>query len=194
VVLASTAFRFLLGFVFVVASIPKLAAQADFVVAVENYRLVPLRAARAVARLLPVGELLCGLSLLSGTVPPATAFITALMLAAFAVAIAMNLFRGRAIECGCTGTAGPRQIGWSLVARDTALAAIAVVVVLEPSGPSLWQLAGSSPTGPVSPGTAAALALAAAVAVVAEGLTVDVVRARRAISAFNRARATGGLI
>lgn len=189
--LESTGFRFLLGFVFFLASVPKLAAPTDFALAVENYRLVPARTARIVARLLPPAELLCALSLLSGTAASAMALAAALMLAAFALAVSTNLLRGRAIDCGCAGTASPRRIGWTLVARDMTLAALALVVFVAPSGPNLWRLPHGIISESVNDGDAVALALSAAIAAIVEGLVVDLLRLRAAVSGFSRAPAHG---
>jgi hypothetical protein len=49
----------------------------------------------------------------------------AMLLVVYAVAIGVNLLRGRRdIDCGCAGPASRRPIAWSLVARNVVLAAI----------------------------------------------------------------------
>jgi uncharacterized membrane protein YphA (DoxX/SURF4 family) len=125
---AALAFRFGLAFVFLTAAIPKLSAPRDFERAVRNYALLPRVVVWPVARWLPRIELLCAAALLLGVAVPVIATAAAVMLTTFASGVAVNLLRGRAIDCGCTGTVAPRQIGWSLVAGDLALAVMAIIV------------------------------------------------------------------
>lgn len=178
--LAVTGFRFLLGFVFLASSIPKLAAPDDFSRAVANYRLVPPSLAAPVARVLPLLELGCALALLIGVGVPHVALVVGALLLAFATAVAVNLGRGRTIDCGCRGAAAPRRISWPLVARDVGLAAVAAALVahLPDDGARLFAWPTLS-TGPIRPQHVLAVAVAAATAVFVDLLLEEAWRIRK---------------
>jgi|SRR5918999_1267847 hypothetical protein len=186
--LAALGFRFLLGFVFIAASIPKLAASTEFANAVGNYGLVPRRLVQPVARWLPKLELAAGLSLLFGIALGPVALLVAAMLLVFSGAVTWNLLRGRRIECGCAGTAVPRAISWPLVARDLLLASFAFALAF--AAPDTAALLPASPLyadGVATKVDAMALMLTSALVVVAEALVVDALRTRSVLHAFGRA-------
>ncbi|HVM16698.1 MAG TPA: MauE/DoxX family redox-associated membrane protein [Gaiellaceae bacterium] len=175
--------RFLLAFVLILASIPKLAAQQEFARAVENYGLVPRFLVRPFSRTLPAFELLAGSALLAGVAIAAVSVAVTGMLLIFATAITWNLLHGRKIECGCAGSALPRVISWHLVARDLFLAAVAVFVALA----AFAGIAGSflSPPEGVAAGDAVAVLLIAALLVFSDALIADGFRAASASHAFS---------
>lgn len=179
--LASLVCRFLLAFVFIAASIPKLAARAEFARAVENYRLLPRALIAPVARWLPRLELAAGLALLLGVAIAPVSLLVGAMLLVFASAVAWNLLRGRRIDCGCVGTAVPRRISWPLVTRDLVLVGLALTVALRP--PHTLTLVASWPVhavGTASSTDALALLLTSALVVVGEAVVVDALRTRAA--------------
>jgi hypothetical protein len=102
----------------------------EFERAVRNYALLPAALVRPVGRWLPRLEFLGALALVAGLAVSLVAAATALLLAGFAVAVAINLVRGREIECGCYSSVAPREIGWSLVAGDVVLSGMALAVAL----------------------------------------------------------------
>ena len=53
------------------------------------------------------------------------------MLLVFTAAVSTNLLRGRIIDCGCAGAATPQRISWSLVARDTVLSGLALLLLVQ---------------------------------------------------------------
>ena len=70
-----------------------------------------------------------------GLVIPATRQVAAIgaifLLAAYGIAIAVNLWRGRyAIDCGCGGSG--QGLSWFLVVRNAILTAIAVLALAAP--------------------------------------------------------------
>ena len=173
--------RLLLGFVFLSSSLPKLAAPDDFRRALSNYRLLPFHLVRPVAVWLPRLELVLALMLMAGVATRAVAFLAAAALLVFSIAVAINLGRGRRIDCGCFGGSSPREITWRLVGRDVALAAAAVAVAASPS-PS-WV--GSE---------SVAVTLTAVLAVLIGQLLSEWLRLRRALSAFDGARHEVGVV
>ncbi len=136
--------RFLLAFVFLTASVPKLLARPAFMRAVRNYALLPSTLVRPVASFLPPLEFICGCALLLGIATTPFAAAAAALLSVFATAVVINLIRGRTIDCGCSGAIAPRQIGWPLVLFDLALAATAAVVARVNPGVLQFGVAGVS--------------------------------------------------
>src|SRR5579863_4106872 len=87
--------RWFLAGVFLRAGVVKLGDSADFRAAVANYGLLPLRFVVPVAVVLPLAEIAGGALLATGILTAPAAILLGLLLAAFAVAIAVNLARGR---------------------------------------------------------------------------------------------------
>lgn len=139
--------RYVVAFVFLTAAIPKLVEQREFERAVRNYALVPELTVPAIATWLPRLELVCALALLLGVGVSLFAGIAAVLLLAFAAAIAVNLMRGRSIECGCRGSVASRRIGWGLVAGDIFLAGMAAMAALLAPGTLSLLAASDTPIG-----------------------------------------------
>ena len=128
---------------------------------------------RPVAAWLPRLELVLALVLLAGVATAVSAALAAAALLVFSAAVAVNLARGRKIECGCFGGASPRQITWRLVLRDILLAATAVAISVRP--PATWTLLDwpNQTSGAGSARDAVAIVLAVLSAVVIEQLLAD---------------------
>lgn len=112
----------------------KVAARDRFIAALGDYRLLPGFLLRPAAMLIPVIEASLGVAWLTGYGIGAVAILTAALLALYACAIAINLWRGRVhISCGCGfgGASGEDQpLSWWLVARNLLLGALAVLATL----------------------------------------------------------------
>ncbi len=120
---AQVATRIAIACLLATAAIGKLRRPGDFAGAVAAYRLLPDAAVWPVARALPPLELLLAAGLIAGM--PLALIGTAALLAVFGAAMAANLLRGRRdIDCGCDPTARAKPIGWALVLRNLALAAL----------------------------------------------------------------------
>ncbi len=122
--------------VLIVAGLLKVRERVDFGNQIMSYDLVPQVAARLLGQILPFLEILGGLALL---VAPTAGYVCAVMFMAFAVAVTLNLARGRRdFQCGCFGPTGHRRIGFGHVVLNVALASSAFVVAVEAKGrPSL---------------------------------------------------------
>jgi uncharacterized membrane protein YphA (DoxX/SURF4 family) len=90
-----------LGAIFVAAALPKIADPPSFAHMVYNYRILPAPLINITALLMPWVELLCGLALILGVWTRPARTILGLLLVVFVAAIAFNLARGNAIDCGC---------------------------------------------------------------------------------------------
>ena len=120
------------------AATHKLRAFGAFSAVVTDYRLVPARAAGVCAAAVTASELGLGIGLLfpAGRNPALAG--SALVLALYAGAIAVNLLRGRRfIDCGCAGFAGLQPLGAWLVVRNLALALMALAATLPAQGRAL---------------------------------------------------------
>jgi putative oxidoreductase len=126
--------RLVLAFVFLISSLPKLFKAQEFARAIANYKVLPTGLSEPVALWLPRVELACAGLLAFGTLTTPAATALALLLIFFSGAAAINLFRGRRIDCGCFGSLAPKSITWAAVARNLFLAIMATWVATHPSG------------------------------------------------------------
>jgi Methylamine utilisation protein MauE len=125
--------RLALAAVFALAAITKLRALDEFIGVVHNYRVLPDLLVRPVAYALPPFEAAIALGLLIEPTRAAAASGAAALLLVFALAMAVNLVRGRVeIDCGCFASALKQRIGWSLVARNLVLIGLALLVLRSP--------------------------------------------------------------
>lgn len=118
-----------LGLLFLLAAAHKLRAPHVFAAQLTEYRLLPASASLPCAFALALAELALAALLWVPTFSRGAAIGTALLLALYAGAMAVNLARGRyAIDCGC-GFA-PRPLGAGLLARNALLVAAALAAAL----------------------------------------------------------------
>lgn len=97
--------QIVLGLVFLVAAAGKLRKPRLFVATLRGYDLLPARLAVPVAGALVVAEALIAASFLTGLGVSATLAAAGALLLGFAAAVGVNLRRGRAVPCGCFGSA-----------------------------------------------------------------------------------------
>jgi hypothetical protein len=93
----------------------------------------------------PPLELLCAILLLTGTAVRLAAMVLAVLLLSFIIAVAINMVRGRTLDCHCFGKAARRPIGWTLLLQDCLLLVIAVAVATYTHSwvlPETWSLFG----------------------------------------------------
>lgn len=97
-----------------------------FAAQMQAYALLPESLVGPAARVMPWLELGVALALLVPQTRAAAAVLAVALLLMYAVAMAINILRGRSdIDCGC-GDA-PQQLSWWLVARNGALALLALL-------------------------------------------------------------------
>jgi hypothetical protein len=127
--LLSKAIAFGFATLFILAAWHKLSALSQFEAILRNYRLLPAFASPILTGLIPVIELMLGLGWISGLLPSITALASASLLATYALAMGVNLARGRVyIDCGCgfgVSTDEEQALSWSLVARNILLIGLA---------------------------------------------------------------------
>jgi uncharacterized membrane protein YphA (DoxX/SURF4 family) len=132
---AVIAIRTLIALVFVSAAIGKMRNWPIFQGVVANYRLLPQVLVRPVTYFLPPAEAAIGATLPTGLFAPWAEAAAALLLGVFAVAMGINLLRGRRhIDCGCFQGTLKQPLSWVLVSRNALLALLLVAAAAAPSG------------------------------------------------------------
>lgn len=144
-----------LGFamLFLLAAAHKLGDRAHFRASFEAYKIIPAGLSGLVARIIPPLELLLGIGWLAlglfALELRSISVISAGLLASYALAIAINLQRGRNyIDCGCSFSSsdptnagnGSQQISSGLLLRNFVLVALALLSALPVSERSLQVL------------------------------------------------------
>lgn len=123
--------RWLLGLIFLVSALGKIADPGGFADNIAAYRIVPFAAINVVAIVMAWTEFLVGLALLNGVAWRSGALLAAAMNVVFILAIASALARGLDIECGCF-TVAKSRVGWPLIARNLGFLALSLFVLLHP--------------------------------------------------------------
>ena len=117
--------RVLGALVFAAAVGGKLRHRRELAGVVANYRLLPQWLAAPTAWMLVGLEFLVALSLVSGAWLRTGAALAIVLLGGFALAMAINLARGRReIDCGCFQSGLRQRLSAMLVARNLVLAAV----------------------------------------------------------------------
>ncbi len=136
-----------LALILVTAAIPKIRRPDEFQGVVANYRLLPSFLVAPFARLLPWIELGSAIALLVPQVRETAALVAAGLFMLFAIALAVNVGRGRThIDCGCVRRpTSVSRIGMFHVLRALALAGVSFYAAFAPvdlAGTSLetWLL------------------------------------------------------
>jgi uncharacterized membrane protein YphA (DoxX/SURF4 family) len=108
--------RVFLGLIFVYSAWPKIADPPAFAQMIWNYRILPAFLVNALAVVLPWLELFVGLALISGLLRKGAALLAGMMLIVFITALATDLARGIAIDCGCFSITAQTKTPAELVA------------------------------------------------------------------------------
>jgi hypothetical protein len=116
-----------LALVFARSAAHKVAEFSFFSATLGEYRLLPALFIGPTAMTLAVLEVVAIGMLLILDSRPVGAGLAAFLLSLYALAMAINLYRGRLrIDCGCGGPG--QMISWALVIRNLTLAAVAIFV------------------------------------------------------------------
>jgi len=160
--------RLLLGAIFLMSAVPKLAAPSQFANDVQQYSILPRPLAAAFGYALPYVELAAAALLLTGFYASWAAACAAVMLAMFMLAVGIAMARKINLTCSCFGLLYRERVGWTTQLRDGVLLALALFIIIAATdAPTLtdmlydpWRLTHSLGIA------ATALALAAGCAVV----------------------------
>ena len=140
--------RLVLGVVFILASVDKIASPEAFAVSVDAYRLLPFPTVNIFALLVPWLELLCGVLLLAGYMVRGSSLIATILLCLFTFALLSAMARQLNIDCGCFGGAYRTPVSWTRVGEDLGLLVLALYVYIF-SSRELAQNAPATASGPI---------------------------------------------
>tara|TARA_B110000438_G_C15649494_1_gene578918 strand:- start:105 stop:545 length:441 start_codon:yes stop_codon:yes gene_type:complete len=93
--------RFILGIIFIYASIDKIANPLAFSDLIDNYHIIPSQISNLVALIIPWIELFIGLCFILGILLDGACFISAALLFWFIFILSQALYRGIDLNCGC---------------------------------------------------------------------------------------------
>lgn len=120
------------------AATHKLRAPVRFRKQLEDYQLLPQALLKLVARGLPLVEIGVAFALLVPASRPTAALLAAALLALYAAAIGINLWRGRAdIDCGCSGPDQAQPLRPVLLVRNSVLVMLALAAGIAPQARDL---------------------------------------------------------
>ncbi|MDX1405217.1 MAG: MauE/DoxX family redox-associated membrane protein [Woeseiaceae bacterium] len=129
---------------FLLAAVHKLTSLATFRATLAAYQLVPDVLVAPLSICVAVFEGLLGVAWLAAWQMSAIAVASAVLLAVYTAAIAVNLLRGRIhIDCGCgmaNSAGGDAMLSWGLVARNAIMIAAALAATLPVAGRSMGAL------------------------------------------------------
>lgn len=135
--------RLFLASIFARAVYAKVRFPKEFADALRGYRLVPENLASGFAGALLALECALVPALLVSAAAPYAAAIAAGVLCLYALAIGINLWRGRRdIDCGCSGPAARQTLHEMLVVRNLVYAAFAALAGFNASARTLIWLDG----------------------------------------------------
>jgi uncharacterized membrane protein YphA (DoxX/SURF4 family) len=121
--------QLLLAAIFLAAGYLKLREPwLQFAVSINSLKIVPDNLLEPVARILPWGELVLGLAILSGIWLRWSALLASLTLGAFLSVLVRSYAMGLQVDCGCFGSGEP--LGPKTLARDGAMLALAIAVTI----------------------------------------------------------------
>lgn len=125
--------RLVTGGVWIAAGAIKLPDPYESVRAVRAYDLLPEAIVPTVGHLLPVVEVVIGLSLVTGLLTRGAAAVSAVLFALFIIGISSVWARGIEIDCGCFGGGGVKpgassEYPWE-IARDAGLLLLSAFLI-----------------------------------------------------------------
>ena len=103
--------RFILGAIFIYASLDKIADPVSFSSDIDNYHISPIAINNLVALILPWVELIIGISLIIGVFLDGSSLISIFLLSFFTFIIAQAYVRGISLHCGCFKTGADPGLG-----------------------------------------------------------------------------------
>jgi len=132
------AVRSCLALLLTAAARHKLGDLARFRSTIENYRVVPPSVAALISHTLPALEVVLAMTIASGMFPVASGAAAAVLFTVYALAIAVNVRRGRSdLDCGCMGPASAVPVSSALVVRNVFLVVAAGLLTIPVSAREL---------------------------------------------------------
>jgi putative oxidoreductase len=131
--------RLIVGFVLIVASVPKIADPAAFAKSIEAYNLFPHFIVFSSALVVPWLELISGLFLIFGILLRGSSLLSSVLFSFFSILIAVTLLRGLSIDCGCFGFDGA-ALSWKRLLEDVGLILLSLQIFYHTTRKNLNQI------------------------------------------------------
>ena len=111
--------RIFLGFMFIYASLDKIAHPEEFAKQIGYYKALPFGLENLLAIILPWAEMIMGICLIAGLLVDGAALVSIIMMLVFILAISQAMLRGIDITCGCFKvSADSEKLGLDTIIRD----------------------------------------------------------------------------
>ncbi len=121
--------RLVLGGVLMWAGLAKVSEPALFAMTVRAYNVLPNAFINGFAVVVPWMEIAAGACLLAGFWSRSGSLAALALLSSFGVAIAVNIFRGANLDCGCFGLDGTRGSLHAALVQDLLLIACSLILL-----------------------------------------------------------------
>jgi len=121
--------RLYFGFIFIYAAVTKITDPAGFSQSIYNYKLIPEFSINFLALFFPWIELVTGIFLVFGISVKENSAILSGLLVIFIFAIAISLFRGLNIDCGCFGTVDGSKVGLIKILENVGLLILGLILI-----------------------------------------------------------------
>lgn len=115
------AIRIFIAFIFIFSGAEKIANPSAFSDSITNYKIFPLFSVNFIAIFIPWLELITGVLLLFGIWIKENALIINTLLCIFILLVAIAVFRGLDINCGCFGTKYAQKVGFLKIGENILL-------------------------------------------------------------------------
>jgi uncharacterized membrane protein YphA (DoxX/SURF4 family) len=126
--------RLILGGTFLLSGSGKLFDRQGTIRQVIAYDILPERLARIYGLLFPWVEVILAGLLLAGLWTRYASLGLIMLLISFAIAVGVNLARGRQMNCGCFGRGAYEPLGWGTLTRITFLLILSTIIAIWDSG------------------------------------------------------------
>jgi len=115
-----TAFKILIGLVFILSSVTKVFEPAEFSKSIGSYKMVPEIFLYPMAVVIPWLQLICGILMILDVYSKSTALILSGLLGVYTIAITQAWLRGFDMDCGCFDLmiGLPDKVGIFAIIRD----------------------------------------------------------------------------
>ena len=122
--------RIFLGFMFIYASLDKIAHPEEFAKQIGYYKALPFGLENLLAIILPWAELIMGICLIAGLLVDGAALVSIIMMLVFILAISQAMLRGIDITCGCFKvSADSDKLGLDTIIRDIVFLVMSFIVL-----------------------------------------------------------------
>jgi uncharacterized membrane protein YphA (DoxX/SURF4 family) len=120
----------IVGLMFIVVGVGKIANPEEFAKEIANYQILPYLFVNITAIIVPWIELFAGILLLLGVQTKSSSIVIAVMTVVFTIAVIIAIAKGLNIECGCYSNIASQQVGLPKVLENIGLLILTFIIIL----------------------------------------------------------------